>query len=355
MDRRLQVPQLNLRQGKNELRLNGELTLPGTDQKWWQGDFNANVDAKIEKPDGTVSVASPGIKYAAARPKSRVPCAGAARSLTGNCSSSGSKLTWRNAPIETLHAAIKLNGKEIQIANVELINQDDYLRGRGLVKLVDPPVYWGELRLTVDDLANYTAFLQKPVLPEPLAGGAIIDWTGEGSKVGHSGKFLARLRKVRTLGAMAQSLHPINAELEADYAPGSMQFSRFVLSDDDSSFTANVAVGNKALNLQGIRLTHKGAVQLQGRRAPATRRVAAMAECFRREAADGRSGEQGPTRGRQARPGRSVFAHGVEVSNWRHRGRNVDGGRINQGLETRGSLNCGPGAHSTRLERQSYQ
>jgi hypothetical protein len=264
MDRRLQVPQLNLRQGKNELRLNGELTLPGPDQKWWQGDFNANVDAKIENLTELSALLLPEFKYAAGQAEIEGSVRGRGQEFNGQLLVSGSRLTWRNAPIETLHAAVKFNGKEVQIANVELINKDDYLRGRGLVKLTNPPVYWGELRLDVDDLANYAAFLQKPVLPEPLAGGAIIDWTGEGSKPGHSGKFLARLRKVRTLGATAQSLHPINAELEADYAPGSMKFSRFVLSDDDSSFTANIAVGNKALNLQGIQLTHNGAVQLEG-------------------------------------------------------------------------------------------
>lgn len=264
MDRRLQVPQMNLRQGKNELRLNGELTLPGSDQKWWQGDFNANVDAKIENLTELSALLLPEFKYAAGQAQIEGSVRRRGEDFNGQLLVSGSRLTWRNAPIETLHAAVKLNGKEVQIANVELINQDDYLRGRGLVKLTDPPVYWGELRLAVDDLANYTAFLQKPVLPEPLAGGAIIDWTGEGSKVGHSGKFLARLHKVRTLGATAQSLHPINAELEADYAPGSMKFSRFVLGDDDSLLTANIAVGNKALNLQGIQFTHKNALQLKG-------------------------------------------------------------------------------------------
>jgi hypothetical protein len=43
-----------------------------------------------------------------------------------------------------------------------------------------------------------------------------------------------------------------------------MQFSRFLLSDDESSFTANVGVGNKALNLQGIKLYHRQALWLEG-------------------------------------------------------------------------------------------
>jgi hypothetical protein len=263
-DRRLQVPQFDLRQGRNELHVNGELVLPEPARQWWQGDFNANVKAKIENLTELSALLLPEFKFAAGRAEIEGSVRGRGEEFNGQLLIEGSKLTWRNAPIETLHAAVKLNGKEINIANLDLANRDDYLRGRGVIKLSDPPVYRGELRVAVDDLANYAAFLQKPVLPEPLAGGAVIDWIGEGSKAGHSGKFLARLRKVRTLGALAQQLHPINADLEASYAPGSMQFSQFALSDDDSSFSANVAVGGQALHLQKIRFTHRGAVQLEG-------------------------------------------------------------------------------------------
>jgi hypothetical protein len=264
LDRRLQVPQLDLRQNKNELHLTGELALPGPEQRWWQGDFIANIDARIENLTELSALLMPEFKYAAGKAQVEGSVRGRGDEFNGQLLVSGSNLTWRNAPIETLHAAVKLNGKEINIANIELVNGDDYLRGRGLVKLTQPPVYWGELRLAAEDLATYRAFLEKPILPEPLAGGAIIDWTGEASKDGYSGKFSARLRKVRSLGAMAQQFHPINAELEASYSANSMEFTRLILSDDDSSFTANVAVGGKAMHLQNLRFTHKGTVQLEG-------------------------------------------------------------------------------------------
>jgi hypothetical protein len=264
LERRLQVPQLDLRQNKNELHLTGELALPGPKQKWWQGEFVANIDAKIENLTELSALLMPEFKYAAGKAQVEGSVRGRGEEFNGQLLVSGSKLTWRNAPIETLHAAVKLNGREINIANVELVNGDDYLRGRGLVRLTEPPVYWGELRLAAEDLATYRAFLEKPVLPEPLAGGAIVDWTGEASKAGYSGKFTARLRKVRSLGAMAQLLHPINLDLEGSYAPGSMEFTRLVLSDDDSYFTANVAVGGKAMHLQNLQFTHAGEVQLEG-------------------------------------------------------------------------------------------
>jgi hypothetical protein len=264
VSRRLQVPQLDLRQGGNELRISGEMALPGAGQRWWHGDFTANIDAKIGNLTELSALLLPEFKYAAGSATIEGSLRGRAQEFHGQLLVSGSKLTWRNAPIETLHAALKLNGKEVQAANIELVNGDDYLRGRGSLKFGGALTYWGELRASVEDLANYAAFLQKPVLPEPLAGGAIIDWTGEGSKEGHSGKFLARLRKVRTMGALAQHLHPINADIAASYGPGTMQFSRFSLTDDNFVFTTNIAVGNKALHLQNIRLTHRGLAQLEG-------------------------------------------------------------------------------------------
>ena len=264
MDRRLNVLQLDLRQGKNELHLSGELALPEAGKQWWQGEFNTTVDARIENLTDLSALLLPEFKYAAGQASIEGSIRGRAEEFNGQLLVSGSKITWRNAPIDTLHAAVKLNGKEVQVANVELVNGEDYLRGRGLVQFSNPPVYWGELRLVVEDLKTYAAFLQKPVLPEPLAGGAVIDWTGEGSREGNSGKFLARLRKVRTLGALATQLHPINADLEATYQSEAMQFSRFQLSDDDAVFTANIAIGGKAMNLKDLRFVYRGATQLEG-------------------------------------------------------------------------------------------
>ena len=264
MDGRLQVPQFDLHQGKNTLTVSGELALPGADERWWQGEFNCAIKARIGNLTELSALFLPEFKYAAGGVRVDGNIRGKGEEFYGQLLVEGTKLTWRNAPIETLHAAVKLDGRELKVARVELVNGDDFLRGSGVVNLFGPTQYWGELRVSAVDLASYAAFLQKPVLPEPLAGGAIIDWTGEGSAAGHSGKFMARLRKVRTVGALAQQFHPINADIEASYVAGTMLFTKFVLSDDDSSLTANIAVGNKALNVSGIRLLYRQQLQLEG-------------------------------------------------------------------------------------------
>ena len=87
------------------------------------------------------------------------------------------------------------------MANLDLVNNDDFVRGHGVLNILGPKQYWGEFHAAIADLAAYASILQKPILPEPLAGGAIIDWSGEGSAKGHSGKFSGRLNKIRTLDA----------------------------------------------------------------------------------------------------------------------------------------------------------
>ena len=261
---RIEVPELALTQGQNRLNLSGEMLVPMPGVEWWRAEFSCDIAARIENLTEMSALLLPEFKYAAGRANIDGSIRGKDRQFHGQLIVSGSNLRWRSAPIEELHASVKLNGNEYQITNISLFNAGDYLRGRGVLNILGDKQYWGEMHASVQDLAKYAALLDKPVLPEPLAGGAFIDWDGEGSAQGHSGKFLARLRKVRSLGATAALLHPINADFEATYSRGGLAFSTFALSDDVSAFTARVGVVDKAVSLQDIRLTHQRDLCLEG-------------------------------------------------------------------------------------------
>jgi hypothetical protein len=264
MDGRVQIPGLALKQGHNQLNLNGEMAFPAPGLSWWQTEFNLNIAANIDNLTELSALLLPEFKFAAGKANIDGSIRGNNQQFNGQIIVSGSELQWHNAPIDELHASVKLNGNEFQITNLSIFNDGDFVRGRGVVNILGDKQYWGEIHASIVDLAKYSAILEKPLVPEPLAGGARVDWSGEGSANGHSGTFLARLRKLRPLGAMAALLHPINADLEGTYAPGGMTFSQFSLSDDESSFTANVAIGSKILSLQQIRLTNKQALWLEG-------------------------------------------------------------------------------------------
>jgi hypothetical protein len=264
VDRRLQIAKADLHQGHNRLNLSGELAIPKPGEKWWQNEFTCNIAAKIADLTELSALLLPEFKYTAGKAAIDGSIRGRNKEFAGQLIISGSQLKWRNAPIENLHAALKLDGNECQFTNLEVFNNGDYVRAWGSVNILGERQYRGRLRASIEDLAIYAAILQKPVVPEPLAGKAIVEWSGEGSVKGQNGEFFARLNKVRTLGALASQLHPINVDLQGSYTRAGMQFSHFALSDDESALTANVGVGNSALSLKGIRLTHGDHLALEG-------------------------------------------------------------------------------------------
>ena len=265
LDGRFQIPELALTQGRNRVAFSGEMAWPVPGVAWWQSDFALTIkEGQLDDLTALSALLMPEFRFAAGRATIRGSVRGKDQKFDGQLVISGSQLRWRNAPLEKLDASIVLNGNEYQISNVSVRNGADYLSGSGVVNIVGEKQYWGELHASVQDLAKYAAILQQPIVPEPLAGGAFIDWDGEGSARGHSGKFLARLRKIRSLGASAALLHPINADFEGSYSHGGMAFSTFALSDDESSFTAHVGVVDKAVSLQGMRLMHGQSLWLEG-------------------------------------------------------------------------------------------
>jgi len=106
--------------------------------------------------------------------------------------------------------------------------------------------------------------MQKPFVPEPMAGGLTVDWSGDGVAKAHSGAFHAQLNKFRQVSVTEPKAHPLNADLEATYSPGNIFFSKFVLWDTDTNFSAKVTAAPKTLNLQSLHLQQNNTIWLEG-------------------------------------------------------------------------------------------
>ena len=264
LNRRLSIPELALHQGANRLNLNGELELPKAGESWWNSDFSLNITARLENLTDLSALMLPEFRYVAGKMNIDGSVRGKDQKFSGALILSGADITWRNTPIEELHAAIRLNGNEMQIVNLEMLDQDDFIRGRGTIHLFGQRQYSGEVKANIQDLAKYAAILRPPIVPEPLAGGGFVTWSGKGSAKEHAGNFSARLHQLRTLGSTAAMLHPLSALLDGSYGGGGIEFSRFSLADEESAFSAKAVVRNKALSLTDIRLTHGDEVWLEG-------------------------------------------------------------------------------------------
>jgi len=266
VNRRVQIPELKLQQAHNTLDLDGEIVLPEDEKTpWWLTDFNFNIAAKIQNLGELSALFGPQFADASGAMTVDGSIRGTAKSYQGQLIVAGTKLTWRGVPFDLLNAGIKLDGNELQIINLEAAHGQDFVRGKGTLSILGERRYQGELNASIEELAAYRALLQKPIAPAPPGGGLNVTWSGDGAPGAHSGAFSAHFRKLRTLGTEgAPGTLPIDADLEGTYAPGGLSISQCVLANGDTRVEGRVAADEKTLKLEGVKLTQKKALWLEG-------------------------------------------------------------------------------------------
>lgn len=265
INRRVQIPELELQQAHNILRLKGELTLPAEETPWWLSDFSFDVAARIKNLGELSVLFGPQFADTAGNVTIDGSIRGAAKAYSGQLLIAGTKLAWRGVPFDLFNAGIKLEGNELQIINLEAVHGQDFVRGKGSVTILGENRYQGELNASIEELAAYKALLQKPIVPAPPSGRLVVNWSGDGTTGAHSGAFNAHFRKLRTdaSGEIPATL-PIDADLEGTYAPGGLVVSRCTLANQDTRLEGRLAADEKTLKLEGLKLTQKKTPWLEG-------------------------------------------------------------------------------------------
>jgi hypothetical protein len=267
LDHRLQIPELRLRQGQNQLTVKGTMALPQPGANWWERQFDFKVDADIRNLTDLSALLLPEFKYAAGQLFIRGSVSGSGShdgqppNYEGQLVASGTNLQWHTAPIENIQAAFLFHDREFQIISAQLMQKADYLRGTGHISLVDGS-YAGEWRLSVRDLATYKSVLTPYLLPAPLGGGAEVTWLGTGTGGNHSGNFTARLDRFHLLGPGGTL--PLDAEFSGRYRPGEMQLEKVRLAEDGTSLTADISIGPSAVNVTKLSVQHRNRTWLHG-------------------------------------------------------------------------------------------
>ena len=265
VDRRLQIPELQLQQAHNALKLKGEFSLPENDAPWWESAFNFEVAGRINNLTELSALFGPHFNNTSGKMTIDGSVRGESKTFSGQLIVTGSKLTYRGAPIDLFNAAVKLEGNEFQMVNLEMVHGDDFLRGHGSISILGEKRYSGELRINVEDLASYAPLLEKPIAPAPLAGGLVLNWSGDGTFEAHSGAFTARLRKLHAIGSKdVFPALPIDAEVEGTYAPGGLSLGKCVLANDGTRLETRLSADKKSIKLDPLKLTRDNAVWLEG-------------------------------------------------------------------------------------------
>jgi hypothetical protein len=259
LDHRIQVPEFTLRQGHNQLVLNGEMQWPGGDTPWWKSDFGVNVGMRVENLTELSALLLPEFKYAAGGLTVDGAIRRQAGKLGGALIVSGANMTWRSAPIEELHAAIKLQGEEIHLLNIELTQGVDFLRAKGTLRVGEALTYEGELHGKVKDLSKYAALLEPPLVSQPYAGGIDFDWAGKGSLSEREGKVQAQFKQLRPVRAQASWSQPMSGKIVGSYDKNGVEVESASLGDEQVEVRTRASFGDL-----GVRLSNLVVMQGQG-------------------------------------------------------------------------------------------
>ncbi len=264
LDRRIQVPEFVLRQGHNQLVLNGDMQWPGGESPWWKSDFGVNISVRVENLTELSALLLPDFKYAAGG----LTVDGAIRSQSGVLGGalivSGANLTWRSAPIEELHAAIKLQGEEIQLLNVDLTQEADFLRGKGSLRIGEGWSYQGDFHGKVRDLAKYASLLEPPLVSQPYAGGFDFDWSGKGNATAQEGRVRAQFQQLRPVLAQAAWAHPMSGGISGTYGKDGVEIESASLGNGEIEVSTAASFGAVGLRLSNLTVRQGQAVVLEG-------------------------------------------------------------------------------------------
>ena len=265
VDRRVQIPEFQLQQAHNALKLRGELSLPDGSKRWWETAFNFEIAGRINNLTELSALFGPSFSDTAGVMAIDGSVRGESKTFSGQLIVTGSKLSYRGAPIDVFNAAIKLDGNEFQVVNLEMVHGEDFVRGKGSINILGERRYSGELKVAVDDLAAYAPLLRKPVAPAPFAGGLVLNWSGDGTTAAHSGAFTARLRRLHAIGSndVFPSL-PIDADLEGTYSPGLLSLGKCILANDGTTLALRLAADSRTVKLDSVKLTQGKAVWMEG-------------------------------------------------------------------------------------------
>lgn len=268
LDRRIQVPEFVLRQGHNKLVLNGDMQWPGGgpggETAWWQSDFGVNVGVRVENLTELSALLLPEFTYAAGG----LTVDGAIRRQSGVLGGalivSGENLTWRSAPIEELHAAIKLQGEDIELLNFELNQGGDFLRGKGMLRVGAAWWYQGELHGKVRDLAKYASLLQPPFVSQPYAGGIDFDWSGKGTQSEREGKVQAQFRQLRPVKPQESWALPMDGGISGAYDKNGVEVELARLGDEQIEIRTRASFGDLGVRLSNLSVMQGQATVLEG-------------------------------------------------------------------------------------------
>jgi hypothetical protein len=249
-NQQIQLQQLYVKQSANQLNASGEAVFPAGNFDWFNPNFGGNISASITDLGAFANLfgAEPGDFSGQIAIEGTINASD--RKFGGHLAATGGALTLFKTPFESLGAKFVLTSKAFQIEQLELHRQKDFVRGEGTIELAGDHVYSGKATMAAAKLGGYTGLMPAAWRGLLTEGRVAADWTGHGKTGSHFGSFHLHGTGLRT--AEKSALLPINAELEAEYSPGSIFFRQAHLTNEHASLNGFVTLASSYTQIQGL-------------------------------------------------------------------------------------------------------
>ena len=261
-NRKVAIQQLYVKQGKNQLTLSGEAAFPSKTFDWFNPDFQGDISASISNLGDFASLFGANAGDFAGEISIEGTMNARERKIGGHLASSGNSLSIFKTPIDSFAAKVNLKASELEIEQLELYRQNDVLRAQGKIELAPNHAYSGKATLAAANIGDYLHLFPSSWSAAVEAGKVNSDWSGDGNATSHSGTFHVSARGVRVSKQLG--LLPVDAELEAAYAPGNIFFRQAHLTNEHASLNGFVTIASNYLQLQAVALDVNGKAKLRG-------------------------------------------------------------------------------------------
>ncbi len=261
-NQQIQLQQLYVKQGANQLSASGEAVFPAGDFDWFNPNFGGNISASITDLGAFANLfgAEPGDFSGKIAIEGTINASD--RKFGGHLAATGGGLSLFKAQFESLGAKFSLTSKAFQIEQLELHRQKDFVRGEGTIELTGEHVYSGKATIAAAKLSDYTGLIPVDWQGIVTEGRIEADWSGHGKSGSHFGS--VRLHGAGVRAGEKEGLLPFTAEVDAEYSPGKMFFRQAHLSNEHASLNGFVTLASGYIQIQGLAFDLNGKPVLRG-------------------------------------------------------------------------------------------
>lgn len=248
--RRLRINEGTLQQKNNKVNLRGTLFLPADRATWRQATFEFDISADVREVRRLHAL----LGFPRGEWSGGLQVDGSAAGKLGDGSGwlrvRGWDLRTKGIPPTALQADLRLDGSRLDFVSTDAQSGPNNADARGQIDLGEKLAYQGRLELRVRDVSRYLELLGRRAPDWARKGDVKLLWEGDGMKDSHSG--VADLELAKFTGDLNPV--PVNARMQATYAPGSIYVSRLRFDRGPLELTTSLHFGEKGLGLKNIEL-----------------------------------------------------------------------------------------------------